>query len=415
MRHAKLEALLGVFAALSAAAAGHGCMQPECSSPLYSSAECRVVAENDLARMLTEDGIELRFQPPGAEGAQSWIAGGLLRTAPQGVQARIAGAGAFAISLAAEQDGLLELELANIDPAASVRVHSATRTLDVPARPGATTRRAAVTLTAGETAWVRSERPCPPRFRIAVTADIQTNPWQFERIVDRLIFEAGEAERAGEPIVALLIAGDLAEASRDDEYEVVADVLARLPFPAAVTAGNHDVYKPMYPQFNRNFGPGNYAFDVCDVHVAMLDSGSGTLAPSVLARLPELLDRGEAKHSLAVMHHPPYPGLTGAGWSREDHAALTLVELAAADVDLVLAGHSHALHDFPAISVGDRELHEIIVGTAGALQGGGVPRYGYLRLTFDGDTISPCFVEVPPPGYAGPPNEPLRTLDYCAD
>ncbi|MBC8068464.1 MAG: metallophosphoesterase, partial [Deltaproteobacteria bacterium] len=338
-----------------------------------------------------------------------------LRPTPDGVRARVAGAGAFAISLAAEQDGLLELEIANVDPAAIVQVYSPARTLEVPARTGTTTRSTTVPLAAGETSWIRSERPCPPRFRIAVTADIQTNTWQFERIVDRLIAEAGEAERAGEPLVALLIAGDLAEASRDDEYEVVAQVLARLPFPAAVTAGNHDVYRPTYPQFNRNFGPGNYAFDICDVHVALLDSGSGTIAPSVLARLPELLDRGEARHSLAVMHHPPYAGLTGAGWSREDLAMLTLVELAAADVDLVLAGHSHALHDFPAISVGDRELREIIVGTAGALQGGGVPRYGYLRLAFDGDTMSPCFVEVPPLGYDGPPNEPLRTLDYCAD
>jgi hypothetical protein len=113
------------------------------------------------------------------------------------------------------------------------------------------------------------------------------------------------------------------------------------------------------------------------------------------------------------MHHPPYPGLTGAGWNREDFAEYALVEFAAADVDLVLAGHSHALHDFPDIRIGEHELREIIVGTAGAYQGIGVPRYGYLRLRFDGDALTPCFVEVPPAGYVEPPNDPLRTLDYC--
>jgi Calcineurin-like phosphoesterase len=412
MKQRWIHAIITMFGAST----GQACMQPECSSPLYSSAECRVVAENELARVLTSDGVELRFQVPDASATASWIAGGLLREPEPGrVRARVAGAGGFALSLVASDDAQLELELTNVDPVATVTVETAASVTEIPARVGSTARDVVIALGAGETAWVRGTRPCPSRYRIAVTADIQTNPWQFERIVDRLIVEADEAERAGEPIVALLIAGDLAEASRDDEFEVVAEILARLPFPTAVTAGNHDVYRPRYPQYNRSFGPGNHAFDVCETHVAMLDSGSGTIAPSVLARLPELLDPGSSAHSLAVMHHPPYAGLTGAGWSREDYAELTLVELAAAGVDLVLAGHAHALHDFPKISVGDRELHEIIVGTAGAEQGLGVPRYGYLRLRFDDDDVAPCFVEVAPPGYASPPNEPLRTLDYCAD
>jgi hypothetical protein len=146
----------------------------------------------------------------------------------------------------------------------------------------------------------------------------------------------------------------------------------------------------------------------------MLDSGSGAIARSIQARLPELLDRGPSRHLIAVMHHPPYPGLTGSGWSREDLAEQLLVELAANDADLVLAGHNHALHDFPKVRIGDVDLHEVIVGTAGAVQGAGVPRYGYLRITF-GDEITQCFVEVPPAGYESPPNDPLRTLDYCDD
>lgn len=409
---------LALFTA--AGATSHACAQPECASPDYANPECRVIAENELARLLTGAGVEVRFQEPTARTAATWAATGLAReSAPGALSLRVAGPGAFAVSFEPTRpdvDASLEITLDNVDPAASVVVDELGGEREVPAVAGSTRRTVTLDVAGPGVRWIRGARPCPPRYRLAVTADIQTNPWQFERIVDRLIAEAADAEAAGEPLVGLVIAGDLSEASRDDEFETLAPIFARLPFPVAVTAGNHDIYRPLHPQYNRNFGPGNYAFAVCDVHVAMLDSGSGTIARSVQARLPELLDRGERAHLLAVMHHPPYPGITGSGWSREDTAAQALVEFAAADVDLVLAGHNHALHDFPSIDVGDAVLREIIVGTGGAYQGVGVPRYGYLRLRFgDGDDIQPCFVEVEPAGLDGPAGESLRTLEYCAD
>ncbi len=404
---------------LLSAAAGmstHACVQPECASPDYGNPECRVLIENELARLLTGAGVEIRFQDPAAQGVGSWVAGGLVReVAPGEVALRVAGPGAFAVSLvpAGDAPSSLAVTLDNVDPAAVVTVGPAGDEVEV-SSPGTTRRAFEVAFDDARTVWIRSSRPCPPRFRLAVTADIQTNPWQFERIVERLIVEAAQAEAEGEPLVGLIIAGDLSESSREDEFEALAPIFGRVPFPVALTPGNHDIYRPLHPAYNRNFGPGNYAFAVCDVHVAMLDSGSGTIARSVQARLPELLDRGGAGHLLAVMHHPPYPGITGSGWSREDMAAQALVEFAAADVDLVLAGHNHALHDFPDIDIGGRQLREIVVGTAGANQGVGVPRYGYLRLAFDGEAMTPCFVEVTPPGLDGPAGDPLRSLDYCA-
>jgi hypothetical protein len=115
------------------------------------------------------------------------------------------------------------------------------------------------------------------------------------------------------------------------------------------------------------------------------------------------------------MHHPPYPGLTGSGWSAEDRAAALLAEVAREEADLVVAGHNHALHEFSEVPVGDVSVREIIVGTGGAYQGVGVPRYGYLRLVFDDEagTMDECFVEVPPSGYAEPQGEPLAGLPYC--
>lgn len=409
----RLRRLASLVALVSASPS---CQQAECSSPDYAEAECRVIAENELARLGTAAGVELRFQSPGAEVTSSWIAAGHFRQlAPDRVRARVAGPGAFAISVEAPAGGAapITIELANVDPAAIVSLGTRGAEVDLPPpEPGATVREIPIDFVDGPRVWIRGRRPCPARFRLAITADIQTNPGQFARIVEHLRNESITAAAAGEPLVGLVIAGDLAEAARDDEYETVAEILEGLPIPTAVTAGNHDIYRPRHPQYNRNFGPGNYAFDVCDVHVAMLDSGSGAIARSVMARLPELLDRGDARYLMAAMHHPPHPGLTGAGWSREDMAQILMAELAIARADLIVAGHNHALHDFPDIRIGDVDLREVIVGTAGALQGVGVPRYGYLRVTFD-DGVHACFVEVPPPGYASAPNDPLRTLDYC--
>lgn len=414
----------GVAGAALALALGapamQGCVQPHCTNARYDDAECRVIAENEHARLRASSGVELRFQHPDARQDDTWEAQGLLQERPDGtIEARVAGPGRFAISVRAPEDTDLpdlRVRLRNLDRRATLAVGAAGIELQQPQPSDAgSSRELSIALAAGQVQWIRGDRPCPSRYRLAVTADIQTNPTQMERIVDRLQQEAQDDEAAEIPLVGLLVAGDLTENSRDEEFETIDEILSRLPFPVAVTAGNHDIYRPTRPHYNRTFGPGNYAVDVCGVHVTMLDSGSGAIARSVQARLPELLHRDEAQFTVVGLHHPPYPGQTGAGWSREDQAAALLVELARERVDLVVAGHHHALREFPDVAVGDVHLHEVVVGTGGAYQGVGIPRYGYLRLSFDDEagTLERCFVEVPPAGYAQPPNEPPRGLSYC--
>ncbi|MCH9679943.1 MAG: metallophosphoesterase, partial [Deltaproteobacteria bacterium] len=395
-----------------------GCVQPHCTTPSYGDAECRVIAENELARLRTADGVELRFSDPDARDDSTWDARGLLEQLDDGtVLARVAGAGRFALSMRATADTELDLRLTNVDAAATITVGPLDAGTALPSPSGSRLDLSA-TLSADEVQWVRGDRPCPSRYRIAVTGDIQTNPTQFERIVDHLQQDIEDSAETDRQLVAVLVVGDLTEASRDDEFTTISEILGRLPIPVAVTPGNHDIFRPARAHYNRVFGPGNYAFDVCGVHVAMLDSGSGAIARSVQARLPQLLDRNGAQFLIAGMHHPPYAGLTGAGWSREDLAAALLVELARERANLIVAGHNHALRDYPDIPVGDVDLREIIVGTGGANQGAGIPRYGYLRLEFDDDagTIDSCFAEVPPVGYASPPNDPpADTLPHCPD
>lgn len=401
--------------ALLCAAPGAGCVQAECAQGQYDRGECRVVAENEVARLQTLEGSEVRFQDPRAQDGSTWDAKGLLREREPGVvYARVAGAGEFALSVDhGALGGAFELELHNVDPAAEVRLIDGPNEVVVPPA-GGLIRRVVVPHPSPNTIWIRGARTCPDRYRIAALGDIQTNPVQFERIVEHLREEARVAESAGEPLVAMVVLGDLTESSEGHEFERIADAVDRLPVPAAITPGNHDVYAADRALYNLSFGPGNHAFQVCTSRVVLADTGDSYIAPSIQGRLPRLLDRGSAEYVLFGTHYPPHAGFTGGGWGDESQLAHVLSELALAGTDLLLAGHVHALRDFRGISVGDTELRQLISGTGGATQGAGVARYGYLRLDIGPEGIAPCFVEVPAPGTDGPANEPLSgALPYC--
>ncbi len=404
--------------ALSVSLSGSpGCVRPECADADYGDPECRVIAENELARLRTADGVEIRFADPREEDATTWEARGLLReSASEGVVARIAGPGDFALSLQrqAGDPGATFLRLDNVDQDATITVVDGGESLEVEAEGFVPSSRQLVfTLDDEVPLWVRGRIPCPGRYRIAALGDIQTNPTQFARIAEALSTERLRAAQLGEPLLALMIVGDLSEATRDEEFEALHDIIDRLPFPVMTTPGNHDVYRPTRPYYNLSFGPGTHEATLCNAKLVMLDTGSGAIATSVQARLPELFDRDEAEVLIVGMHHPVYPGQTGAGWSREDQAAHVMSELAIARADLVVAGHAHALHDFSGIDVGDVQLREIITGTGGATQGIADPRFGYVRITIDGGEMDTCFVEVPPPGYDGPTGDDLPNLPNC--
>jgi hypothetical protein len=393
------------------------CTETECATPDYTRAECRVVAENGFARLRSSSGVELRFQAPGAtDPSASFSAEGIVVERGSVISARVAHMGEFALSLhnASNEARTIELELSNIHPRATLEANP--QIIEQPLVGTGTTRHLSVTVPARGVTWVHGgldhANACPPVVRIAVLADIQTNPTQFARIIERIQKEANLAEAAGELLAGVLLAGDLTESSREDEFLVFQDLLEAATVPFALTPGNHDVFNSDSPYFNQNFGPGNYAFSVCGARVAMLDTGSGAIAESVLGRLPELFDPKDDEYLLTAMHHPPYAALTGGGWSREDLAMITLGEFARQGGDLVIAGHAHMLREFTDIPVAGGTVREIIAGTAGAWQGAGQPIYGYVRLTFEAGEIDACFVEVPPPG-ALPHLDTPTTIPVC--
>ncbi len=390
-----------------------GCPQTECATPNYSRAECRVLAENELARLRSSTGVEIRMQAyEASDDRETWVAEGLVRERDGGLYARIAHMGDFALSLrdTAGAGQTVELELDNVHPQGLLTADPNIVELEA----GGLWRRVQITIPPGAVTWVRGRLSAvgPARVRLAALADVQNNPTQGSRIVERLRREAELARDAGELLAGVIVAGDLTEHSHEDEFEVFVQLLEPASVPFAVTPGNHDVYTRSQPSFNRHFGPGNYAFEVCGVRIAMLDTGSGSLADSIVARLPELFDRGDATQMITAMHHPPHAELTGLGWSREDLASIMLGEFVLQGGELVVAGHGHMLREFDDIAVGDGSIRELIVGTAGAVQGAGQPLYGYVRLTFEGSDIEVCFVEVPPPG-AVPHQNTATAIPMC--
>lgn len=370
----------------------------DCADSNYGGAECREVAQNELAR-LTAGGTDLRFTDPRSIDS-AWVPAGHFFTRGGVVHARIGYPGDFAIRVLGAEP--LELVVENVDPHLQVTVGPAGA--EVVAGP--VDEHLSLTLqlapTPDQPLWIRGHLPCPDRFRIAAFGDIQTGQDQARRMLDRMRVEAEAAELAGEPLLAMLVLGDLAHDGSETMMSEVAGILRDSPVAVAATAGNHDVFNEDPAMFTRYFGPSNYHFDLCNARVAMMDTGDSGLAPSAEARLEELLDRGDADFLLAGTHYPPYSAQWGNGWIREDQQSQVLAELAFQEVDLILAGHIHNLTEFTSFSVGDRDLHQVVTGTGGADQGVAKPRYGYYRVTV-GETLDQCFVETPPEGQEPDP------------
>ncbi|MCB9755503.1 MAG: metallophosphoesterase [Myxococcales bacterium] len=416
-----INARLGLALALALALAPGGCAQPVCAQPDYRDPDCRVLEENERARLRSSAGAELRMQAPDADATSSWDALGLLREERPGeVTARVAALGDFALSIEpAEQPAdALELTLTNVDPRLVVEL---TRADDdaliavLPADGPSLRRHARVPLTEGAL-WLRGALACPDRFRLVAVGDVQDGVRHFERILDHLELERAAAEEAGEPLLGLLLLGDLTDRARDDEFRALRELLARAPVPVAATPGNHDIFRAFPPSYNEIFGPGSYSFELCGARVAMLDSGSGMIADSVEARLDELIarDRERAPFLLVGTHIPAHAGLTGNGWTREDQAERLLTALAEAKVDILLTGHVHALREYPAVPTPYGPVRELIAGTAGAAQGSGQLDFGYVRLSLARAPASmeACYVEVPPPGERETSSD--RPIPSCA-
>ena len=278
--------------------------------------------------------------------------------------------------------------------------------------------RRTVAVTMGPTAatvWIRGSRACPERYRLVTTGDIQTNPLQFERIVEDLHAQQAAALAAGEPLLGFFILGDLTESTEIGEFQRIREMLESSPIPVSVVPGNHDIFGDEASIYNRWFGPGNYADTVCRTRLLHLDNAAGNIAHSVEGRLPEMLDPTGVDHIIPAMHIPPYEDGTSQGMRDQQQAAYMLSEFARVGVDRIMAGHVHYWRENDDVKVGDVSLHQVISGTGGATQGSGHLRFGVTRLSFGGPgDVESCFHEVPVPGTADvAQDEVANPIAFC--
>ena len=152
---------------------------------------------------------------------------------------------------------------------------------------------------------------------------------------------------------AIVVTGDLAEHGHTGAYAHLAELLADIPVPVHLAAGNHDDRGALLATFagTTHLAGGSattYAVEHREATILVLDShGAGQLAGHLGAEQLVWLDAHLAARphlpAFVALHHPPVavgiPFLDARGL--DDAAALAEIITAHAHVARVLAGHVH--------------------------------------------------------------------------
>ncbi|TDR93049.1 phosphodiesterase [Enterovirga rhinocerotis] len=152
----------------------------------------------------------------------------------------------------------------------------------------------------------------------------------------------------------VLITGDLTDCGLDEEYDVVAGLLARLPCPVYAVPGNHDRREPFRRAFAQQAylpeaGPLNFAVSCGDVRIIGLDSlvagqSHGALEPDTISFLERSLAAEPNAPALVMLHHPPFDtGIAHMDRTRLLTGADELKRIVSANpqVHRILCGHVH--------------------------------------------------------------------------
>ena len=152
---------------------------------------------------------------------------------------------------------------------------------------------------------------------------------------------------------AVIVTGDIADHGTASEYAAARELLARLPMPVRVMAGNHDDRAGLRAAFGMQGEHAmehyvQFAWDLGDVRLLALDTtipreNAGELCAQRMAWLEARLAEAPAQRTLVCLHHPPFATglrvLDDIGLA--DPAALERVIGRHRHVERVLAGHVH--------------------------------------------------------------------------
>ena len=152
---------------------------------------------------------------------------------------------------------------------------------------------------------------------------------------------------------AVVATGDLTDHGTAEEYEVLAELLAPLPMPVYLVAGNHDdanVLLGVFPQHPRPLkqdGFLQYCVDDFGLRLVVLDTTvPGEPGGKLCAKRLQWLDRTLSESdrpTVIAQHHPPF--VTGLSimdqMSLADPDAEAAVVARHAHVQCVISGHFH--------------------------------------------------------------------------
>lgn len=243
----------------------------------------------------------------------------------------------------------------------------------------------------------------PHGLRLAHVSDIHVGA-EDDIALDGL---AADLHAAG--VTATVVTGDLTMRARTRQFARAMQVIDQFPEPTMIVLGNHDL--PLTNAFRRLLSPySKFRAQVTDDLDPVLDLGS--LRIQGLGSMPRWrwksgrvserqADRVRATFAdsppgtvrVVALHHPPSSAAleTLAGRERFEEA------LVDAEVDVVLAGHTHV----PAVRVlqvgganRSRSIIEVVAGTATSHRTRGVARsWSLLEFSSDRLTVTEHFAE----------------------
>jgi 3',5'-cyclic AMP phosphodiesterase CpdA len=156
-----------------------------------------------------------------------------------------------------------------------------------------------------------------------------------------------------------VISGDLTQRARTSQFRAARAFVDRLPTPALIVPGNHDMPLHNLPVrllapfagYRRAFGPElEPVAPLPDAIVQGVNTAnplvwkSGLLRQASVDRLTRsFASAPQGRWRIAVLHHAPVPAADGTPADIADPAA-ALSALAKAGADIVLSGHTHMPH-----------------------------------------------------------------------
>ncbi len=172
---------------------------------------------------------------------------------------------------------------------------------------------------------------------------------RFAQVLQHAMSRHGDAR-------ALVLAGDLTEAGKAQEYSALARMLARVSLPVIPMTGNLDRRRALIAAFPKAaLTDEGHVQAVLDLHrhrIITLDTldgppyagtrHGGRLCPDRIAWLIRALDSANGRHKVVIAHHPAMKiGAPGHDAIRLDEGAELLELLASYPGTHLICGHTH--------------------------------------------------------------------------